>query len=218
MKRKIGSVISGIALLAIAAGAAAVNVKILHGNQATTSVLNVQEAADVTSLADPTPAATERAVAVEPTPAPAQADAATVESTAPSAPAAPTPLPLRASQGNGQGKMAIGRVAGGDDDDENGEHRERGGQGEHHERRGFVPLSPEQMALLRVAALAQVSPAQARDAANGIGSSTVINRVKSAASQIGVRLSDLAAVTDLPPERGRGHGGDDDDHEGDDDD
>lgn len=212
MKRQIGSVVSGIALLAIATGAAAVNVKILHGNQAATSVLNVQAAADVTSLTDPTPAETESVVPAEPVLANTQTSAMTEQPIAPNGPAVPAPLVGRTPHG----KMAIGSVAGGDD--ENGEHHERGEKREQHERRGFVPLSPEQMALLRVAALAQVSPAQARDAANGIGTSTLISRVKSAASQIGVPLADLAAVTDLPPMRGRGHGGDDDDYEGDDDD
>ncbi len=219
MKRKLGSVVSAFALLAIATGAAAVNMKILHGNQASTSVLNVQEAADVTTVASTSGLSNSLA---EPTPLPASAQTPdpTTHVSASATSDARGRISPRAPQGsvNGQGRMAIGRIGGGGDDDGvDGQHRD-GDMGEHHQRGGFMQLRPEQMALLRVAALAQVTPTEARDAAKGIGPATIVSRVKSAAAQVGVPLSDLAAITDLPPQRGRGHGGDDDHSEGDDDD
>lgn len=220
MRRKLGSVVSAIALLAIAAGAAAVNVKMLHGNQAATSVLNVESAADVTPLSDPSPSATSTADTVQtdlsPTSVPTPVSA--VQSNgAPSVSATQAPhVPQGIGPANGQGKMAIGSVGAGDGDDD-GDGREHA-KGDHRNRSDVAQLSPNQIALLRVAALAQVSPLQARDAARGIGATSVINAVKSAATQVGVRLADLAAITELPPEHGRGHGGDDEEHEGDDDD
>ena len=231
MKRKLGSIVSTLALLAVAGGAAAVNVKILRSNNGSTSVLSVQEAADVTPLTDPTAApattqdpATAADPAVTPEPAATAADVVTTPTTSPTPVAVtgnPRPKPLN---GNGGGKMAIGGVGAGaghgdddvDHDDEDGEHEDDDDHGDRP-RGGFVALTPAQMSLLRVAALAQVRPTEARDAAKGIGSTTVINRVKAAANQVGVSLSELAAITDLPPERGRGHGGHDEEHEGDDD-
>lgn len=217
MKRQFGSAISAVALLAIATGAAAVNVKILHANPSDTSVLNVREAADVTTITSPaTPAATTDpadpadpavAAAADPLPSPSSANAP-----------AGKPTPPRP----GHARPAIGSVGGqGDDDmDDEGEDAE---DGEHEfggprARDGFMQLRPEQMALLRVARLAQMTPAQARDAANGIGTQRAIDRVKAAAAMVGIPLADLAAITDLPPRHGLGHGGEDAEHEGDDDD
>ena len=212
MNRKLGSIVSTVALLAVAAGAAAVNVKILHSNRSDNSVLTVQQAADVvplpstTTAADPTtatdPAATNAA-------SPAASDPASVTTpVADPAPIAPAPKQSKS------GKQIVGSVGGGG----HGEGEGEDGEGDHHhgDRGGFMMLSPEQKALLRVAAIAQVKPEQARDAARGIGSTAVINRVKAAANQVGVARTDLAAISDLPPARGPGHGGEE--HEGESDD
>lgn len=233
MKRKLGSIVSTLALLAVAGGAAAVNVKILRSNNGSTSVLSVQEAADVTPLTDPTAApattqdpATAADPAVTPEPATPSADVVTTQTTSPTPVAINGNPPPKPHNGSGNGRMAIGSVGGGGhdddddddhDDDEYGEHKDDDDHGDRP-RGGFVALTPAQMSLLRVAALAQVRPAEARDAAKGIGSTAVINRVKAAANQVGVSLSELASITNLPPERGRGHGGHDEEHEGDDDD
>lgn len=228
MKRSLGSILSAVVLLSLAAGAAAINVRILNSNSAETSVLPVQsavEAAVVETTADPNSGAASSTnsksagdVAQQSAAVDVPAATTAVSAAATSAPV-PMPTPLN-------GQRAIGAVAGGggdDDDEDEGEHegREHGEEGEDHHRGSgaFVPLTPRQAALLRVAALAQVSPMQAREAANGQGSQELISRVKSAAAQIGVPLSELAAVSDVPPEGGRRHGGDDrHEHEGDDDD
>ena len=207
MKRSISSVISTIVLLSVAAGAAAVNVRILEANRSETSVLTVQPAAEVVnttptseSSATPAPSATEVAAAV--------------------AENAPSPLPVPPPMPNG--KRVLGSVPGGehDDDDHDDDHEAREHRDHGLKMRGkFMRLTPQQAGLLRVAALAQVSPSQARDAANGQGSADVLVRVREAAAQIGIPLAEIGAVTDIPPERGRRHGGDDDhEDEGDDDD
>lgn len=227
MNRKLGSVISTVALLTIAVAAAAVNVRILHTNRGDTSVLSVQPAADVTSMDVVQSAAvdatvpmtsTEPAVASDPT-------ATAVDPAADETPVTTAVAPKPAPKSAGNGKLALGRVTGGGDDDdedyEEGDHEDGDGRfddGGMHPRREFIPLTPAQRALLRVSALARVTPQMARDAAKGTGSAEVIARVQAAAQQIGVPLSDLAAITSLPPERGRGHGGNDGEHEGDDDD
>ena len=205
MKRSISSVISTIVLLSVAAGAAAVNVRILEANRSETSVLTVQPAAEVVNTT-PTPTASA-------TPTPSATAAVAAPDTVPSPLPVPPPMP--------NGKRVLGSVAGGDHDDDDDDDEEHG---DRHEARfrmpgKFMRLTPEQAGLLRVAAFAQVSPSQARDAANGQGSAEVIARVRDAAQQIGIPLASIAAVTDIPPERGRRHGGDDDhEDEGDDDD
>ena len=223
MNRKLGSVISTVALLSIAVAAAAVNVRILHSNRGEASVLSVQPAADVTSMdvaqpatADVTAASAEPVATPDPSPTSVAVDPAPSPSPS-TASVAPKPAPKT------NGKSVLGRVAGGGDDDgegdEDGEHEDGDGRfGDGQPRRQFIPLSPSQQALLRVSALARVTPQVARDAAKGTGSADVVARVQSAAQQIGVPLSELAAVTNLPPERGRGHGGHDGEPEGDDDD
>lgn len=201
MKRSIGSVISTVTLLSVAAGAAAVNVRILESNRSDTSVLTVQSVAEAMPSAEAvTVAATE------------QEPVTSVQTPMPAPTNAPQPV----------GKRVLGTVAG-DDDDDDDEHEDDDDhkfRGDRHGKHGkFMPLTPQQAGLLRVAALAQVAPEQARDAANGVGSADVIARVRDAAAQIGVPLAEIGAVTDVPPERGRRHGGDDDhEDEGDDDD
>ena len=215
MNRKLGSIVSTVALLAVAAGAAAVNVKILHSNRSDNSVLTVQQAADVVPLPSTTTAAEPAA-----SPAPAETNAPSPASSEP-APVTTTtadPVPVApAPKHSKSGKQIVGSVGGGGGHGEgDGEDGEGEGDDDHGARGGFVMLSPEQKALLRVAAIAQVKPGQARDAARGIGSTAVVNRVKAAANQVGVALTDLAAIKDLPPARGPGHGGEE--HEGESDD
>lgn len=219
MRRKLGSMASTLALLLIAGGAAAVNVQILDANRSEPSVLTARTAAEVagldaastTTTTQTTPTvdlpSTELVEPVASGPAPAASSATPI----------PTPKNTR--------PKVIGSVAGGHDDDDDDhdddDHDDewRRPFGERPRLRGeFIPLSQDQLALLRVAALAQVSPSQARDAANGIGEPGTISRVKLAAAQIGAPLDRIGAVTDIPPERGRRHGGDDDDDHDDDDD
>lgn len=216
MRRKLGSVASTLALLLIAGGAAAVNVQILDANRSESSVLTARTAAEVAGL--DAASTTTTAPAVDATPvAPVEPVASEPVPTASSATPIPTPTNTR--------PKPIGSVAGGHDDDDDDEGDDdhddewRRPVGERPRLRGeFIPLSRDQLALLRIAALAQVSPSQARDAANGIGDATTIARVKLAAAQIGAPLDRIGAVTDVPPERGRRHGGNDDDDHGDDDD
>ena len=235
MKRQIGSVLSAVALLSVVSAAAATNVKMLHGNQAATSVLNVQEAGAASTLANPAasqPAVSTPQSAASAEPTVATQPAASAEPTVAAQPtqaavAAPTEAPAKSSSattsvkkpaakvgavaGSGTGKQVVGSVGGGAHGDD-GEDDDDGPSGR------FVQLTPAQMSLLRVAALAQVKPKQARDAAKGIGSTKVINRVKAAAAQVSVSLEELAAIVDIPSDRGRRHGGGDEDHEGEDDD
>lgn len=208
MKRQLGSAASAVVLLALVVGAAAANVKILRANRDNPAVLTVQDAAQVSALNEnPKPGTDVAASSADVPPSMNQPQA--MDSAAPKGDAnAPGLLP---PPGPGGAKQALGSVGpGGDDADERDDHD---GDGDHA---GFVPLSPGQMALLRVAALAQVSPQEARDAARGIGAAAVVDRVKAAAAQVGIQLSQLAAVADLPPKHGRGHGGEDGDHENDD--
>lgn len=220
MRRKLGSIASTLALLLVAGGAAAVNVRILDVNRSETEVLTGRNAADVSGLSGQSSAAA----------SPAPTESATPASSAPATPAVETPAATSSTPANPTGAQTapgvtpgkpkvLGKVAGGrgdDDDDDEGDDDGRNGR-----RSGpqFVRLSADQLALLRVAALAQVTPTVARDAANGRGTADVVARVKNAAAQIGVQLATIGAITDIPPERGRRHGGDDDDdHEDDDDD
>lgn len=212
MYRKLGSLLSTVALLAVAVGAAAVNVRILHSNRTDASVLNVREAADVTPLNNPVE--TQVAAATMATTEPVALESA--DASEPGATPADSTPKSHASAPNAR-HQPLGKVGRSGDD---GDEAEEDGDGDHMRgpRGGFMQLAPEQLALLRVAALAQVRPIDARDAARGIGPEYVINLVKAAAERIGVPLSDLAAINNLPPERGRGHGGHDDEFEGDDDD
>ena len=226
MRRKLGSIASTLALLLVAGGAAAVNVRILDVNRSKTEVLTGVNAADVSGLGGQTAAAVAPAPAASATPATSDPAATSV----PATPAVETPAATSSAPANPTGAQTspgvtpgkpkvLGKVAGGrgdDDDDDEGDDDGRNGR-----RSGpqFVRLSADQLALLRVAALAQVTPTVARDAANGRGTADVVARVKNAAAQIGVQLATIGAITDIPPERGRRHGGDDDDdHEDDDDD
>lgn len=203
MKRRIGSLVSVIALLAISATAAAVNVRILHGNEAERSVLEINEAAAVSALDDPA------AMSEASNDSAAGVSVDSIDDETPQEFSAHSPVPKR----DGKNAHALGRVSGTEDDGDR-KHRKRDGK---HD--GLPRLSPIQKQLLRVAALAQVSPLEARDAAAGVGPTDVVNRVTTAAAQVGVSLADLAAVTDLPPAKERRHGGDDHDElEGDDDD
>jgi len=219
MKRWLGSVATAVALLSIAVAAAAVNVRILDSNRTDTSPIVVQTAAEVLRTV-PAPIPSDTTVPEAPVAAgTVQADPNTVAAPA----AASTPQPL-------SGNRIVGSVNRADDDDDDDDHEDDDDHDDMWKRKGaphgddghgrrFVPLTPSQAALLRIAALAQVSPLEARDAANGIGSTDVIARVKQASERIGVPLAVIAAVNDLPPERGRRHGANDDHQdEGDDDD
>lgn len=210
MKRWLGSAATTVALLSIAVAAAAVNVRILDSNRTDTSSSAVQAAAEVLQ-AEPVESAVE-ATTVDAATTTMSSDNEAVD--APTATDMPVPLPEPSA------------VESPDDSDRRFGDKWRGpmwkrDRGPHQGRqpgREFVPLTPPQGALLRVAALAQVSPLEARDAANGIGSDDVIERVKLAAERIGVPLAEIGAVTNLPPERGRRHGAMDDQRVGDDDD
>ena len=214
MKRTLSSVVSTLALLSVAAGAAAVNIRILESNRAESSVLTVQPAAEtVTTATAAASGPVEAASGISSDPPTATA---APTSAIPTTPGVAAPIPATPNQKqSGMGRV-VGAVAGGDDDDDDDDDDHRS---DRSGKRGkFVPLSPQQASLLRVAALAQVSPVEARDAARGLGSADVQARVRDAAIRISVPLAEIASVTDVPSERGRRHGGNDDDDDDEDDD
>ena len=201
MKRSVGTVLTVAALLGVGSTAAALNVRMLqtpsaHENRLTLQATSNLMMSDVT--AQPTP------VDDVTTPAVASASAPTQSTKTQESPDAeptnavtrtPTPPVLRPAVVPLPSEPIMPPVQMVNDDGERVRHRP-------------LPMSPAQMNLLRVAAVAGVTPELARAVARGedeVGVS-LSNRVKAAAELVGVPLESLASV-EIPKSRERAEGG-----------
>jgi hypothetical protein len=180
MKRRLGTALSVLGLLAVGTAAAAVNVRMLHDAGSESAQFQMHSIGDVAPLVD---VGNDRSTVMPGTDWPDASDSATT-SGMPMGPGGPGPL----GAGDGRGGM---------------------GEGPHGFGAGDRPLpTPEQMMLLRVSAMVRMDPATVRALARGTHTdATLLAAVKEAAQAIGTTLTQLAAVEALPPMHGRGHGG-----------
>ena len=203
MKRRIGTALSVLGLLAVGTAAAAVNVRLLHSAGSESAQFQMSNTGDVTPLTSP---------AADVTPS------ATPESTTATL---GTPSPLASDPNAGPGKPhpsgapslgAVGSVGGpgGFDDDGDGDHH---GFGDDDGDR--PQLTDAQMTLLRVSAMLRLDPQTVRAVARGENTdANLVAVVTEAAKAVGTTLKELGAVENLPPIHDRGHGGHGGGHDG----
>lgn len=194
MRRQLGTVVSVVSLLAIAASAAAVNVRVLQGSGSSSLVLT--KAGDMT-LMDATVQGSESA----------RPSAMVSASAAPraSADAAPStnPAPNPTASASPDGPVPI-------DPPPSGGSQSPDGSGRDH-RAGVPPqpLTRAQLDVLRIALLAHVPPEVVIAVAKGNPSvpEEIVQMVQSRAAYANIDLTDLSDVADVPRLRDRGHGG-----------
>lgn len=193
MQRHLGTALSVIGLLAVGTAAAAVNVHMLHHTGGEKAAFQIRAAGDVLPVA--TSDANRSTVTLGPGNGGnrlSSPDSPTVSRE----PVGPTGLGSLGSVVGGRGGFASG----------NGD--------EHAFGTGNRPKpTVAQMALLRISAMVRTDPETVRAIARGTyPDATLLTAVKAAAKAVGITLGDLAAVEQLPPMHGRGHGGPGDPH------
>lgn len=198
MKRRIGTALSVLGLLAVGTAAAAVNVRLLHSAGSESAQFQMSNTGDVTPLtspaADVTPSATPDSATA--TPSPLASD--------------PNAVPGKPHPSGDPSLGAVGSVGGpgGFDDDGDGDHH---GFGDDDGDR--PQLTDAQMTLLRVSAMLRLDPQTVRAVARGENTdANLVAAVTEAAKAVGTTLKDLGAVENLPPIHDRGHGGHGGDH------
>lgn len=182
MRRQIGTVLTVAGLLAVASGAAAVNMRLLHngGDGLGTFAMRPVAATDVATAA-PGAGAT-----ADPTGAAASA-------TAPAVPPA-----------SGQAHPRAPRSGSSAFDD----HGDRPGLGNEPRSEGLPRMTSAQMTLLRVAAMVRLRPEDVRALARGERTdAAALAAIQQAAAAVGTTVPELAAIEVVPPRHERGHGG-----------
>lgn len=182
MRRQIGTVLTVAGLLAVASGAAAVNVRLLNsgGDGPGTFAMRPVAATDMATAAPGTGAAA----------APA---ASAVAPTASAVPTTPEP---------GHPDGPVPGSASADD------HGGRRGPGPGQASDGLPQLTSAQMTLLRVAAMVRMRPEDVLALARGeYTDAAALAAIQQAAAAVGTTVPELAAVAAVPPRHERGHGG-----------
>lgn len=194
MRRRIGTALSVVSLLAVGTAAAAVNVRLLNGSGAGASLTSFEVQADAQSLRN----ANAAIGSAQPLAATTSAAAASSASPSASPTASATPTAL-----GSVGSVPGGRLEG--DHEGRLPHTE---PGEHPER---PQLTEAQLTLLRVSAMLRIRPEDVRAVARGeITNADMVAAVQRAADAVGTTLSQLASVEVPERHHERGHGGDGD--------
>lgn len=202
MKRRIGTALSVLGLLAVGTAAAAVNVRMLHSAGTESAQFQMTNTGDVTPLGQSGPEST----TATPNPVDGNLLGATDSST--------VTKPRGHNGGPAKPLGSVGSVNGDGDGfvDDDGDD-DRHGFGPDDAKR--PPLTEAQMTLLRVSAMVRTDPQTVRAVARGENThAALLAAVKQAATVIGTTLKDLAAVENLPPAHDRGHGGHGEHHGG----
>ena len=183
MKRRLGTALSVLGLLAVGTAAAAVNVRMLHDAGSESAQFQMHSIGS--TLVD---TGNDTSTMMPGTDLPDASDTAT-------------------ASGMPMGPGGMGPVGAGDGRGGMGEGPHGFGAGDRPQP------TAEQMMLLRVSAMVRTDPATVRALARGTrADATLLAAVMEAAQAIGTTLTQLAAVEALPPMHGRGHGGPGEEH------
>lgn len=174
MKRRLGTALSVLGLLAVGTAAAAVNVRMLQDAGTESAQFQLRSSSNVTPLVT---GGSDTGTAVLGGVRPSS-------DTATSGPMGPDGLGPMDGRGGG------------------GRHGFGSGDGDRPQP------TAAQMMLLRVSAMVRADPETVRAVARGTQTdAALLAAIQQAAQAVGTTLKDLAAVAELPPMHGRGHGG-----------
>ncbi len=199
MKRQIGTALSVVGLLAVGAGAATLNAHVLHSANTDPGRIVVRTVGGMTMMNATTGLPSPEAPGAAAPLASAVATTSVVSNTANAKAKANANIDT-ATAGRGGAMMdrmrdRVAAVTGGPTDATS-------------RLRMMTSLTPEQRDLLRIAAMARVSPREVLAAAKGQAvDASNLATIESVAAYIGVDLKSLANVTSLPRMMDRGHGG-----------
>ncbi len=188
MKRQIGTVLSVVGLLAVGGGAAVLNAHVLHSGGGDPGRIAVSTLGGLTMMN-----ATTGLPSPEAPPAANTTSGAQVPGPAVSALDSSSATPGDSATAGVEGSMM-----------DRWRDRALPGNG----MRMMPRLTPDQRNLLRIAAMARVSPRDVLDAARGLPiPANDLASIRAVAAYIGVDLKSLADVSSLPRMLDRGHGG-----------